>query len=155
MANDEEGPGRSPVSEKAPSPIIPASDPSHTHGHPDVYELPGRSEPNPLRGKSLSIFILAGLFEIGGGYLIWQWLKEDKPVWYGVIGGLVLALYGVIATWQTADFGRVYATYGGIFIVLALLWAWKVDGFKPDKWDIIGASIALAGACIIIYMPRK
>lgn len=105
--------------------------------------------------KSLFIFILAGLFEIGGGYLIWQWLKEDKPVWYGVIGGLVLALYGVIATWQTADFGRVYATYGGIFIVLALLWAWKVDGFKPDKWDIIGASIALAGACIIIYMPRK
>lgn len=105
--------------------------------------------------KSLFIFTLAGLFEIGGGYLIWQWLKEDKPVWYGIIGGLVLALYGVIATWQTADFGRVYATYGGIFIVLALLWAWKVDGFKPDKWDIIGASIALAGACIIIYMPRK
>lgn len=98
--------------------------------------------------KSLFIFILAGICEIGGGYLVWQWLKEDKPYWYGLIGAVILLLYGVIATWQTANFGRVYATYGGIFIVLALLWAWKVDGFKPDRWDIIGAAIAL-----IFYAP--
>ena len=87
--------------------------------------------------------------------MIWQWLKDDKPYWYGLIGAVVLAFYGVVATWQTANFGRVYATYGGIFIVLALLWAWKVDGFKPDRWDIIGAAIALIGAGIIIYMPRN
>ncbi|HTB99171.1 MAG TPA: YnfA family protein [Ferruginibacter sp.] len=105
--------------------------------------------------KSLLIFILAGLCEIGGGYLIWQWLKEDKPYWYGIIGGIILVAYGIVATWQTANFGRVYATYGGIFIVLALLWGWKVDNFKPDKYDILGAAIALIGACIIIYMPRK
>jgi len=105
--------------------------------------------------KSLFIFILAGLCEIGGGYLIWQWLKDDKPFWYGILGGTILIFYGVVATWQTANFGRVYATYGGIFIVMALVWAWKVDGFKPDKYDILGALIALAGACIIIYMPRK
>jgi small multidrug resistance family-3 protein len=105
--------------------------------------------------KSLLIFILAGLCEIGGGYLIWQWLKNDKPYWYGIIGGIILIAYGIVATWQTANFGRVYATYGGIFIVLALLWAWKVDNFKPDKYDILGAAIALIGACIIIYMPRK
>ncbi|GGE39281.1 small multidrug resistance family-3 protein [Pedobacter psychrotolerans] len=104
--------------------------------------------------RSLAIFILAGICEIGGGYLIWLWLKEGKPLWYGIFGAVILAAYGVIATWQTANFGRVYATYGGIFIVLALLWAWKVEGFKPDKWDIIGATIALIGACIIIYMPR-
>lgn len=104
--------------------------------------------------KSLSIFILAGLFEIGGGYLVWLWLKDGKPLWYGILGGVILALYGVVATRQTANFGRVYATYGGIFIVMALLWAWKVDGFKPDRWDIIGACVALLGACIIIYMPR-
>ncbi|MBB5620273.1 drug/metabolite transporter superfamily protein YnfA [Pedobacter cryoconitis] len=67
---------------------------------------------------------------------------------------MILAAYGIVATWQTANSGRVYATYGGVFIVLALLWAWKADGFKQDKWDIIGASIALIGACIIIYMPR-
>jgi small multidrug resistance family-3 protein len=105
--------------------------------------------------RSLSIFILAGLFEIGGGYLVWLWLKEGKPIWFGVSGCIILALYGVVATWQTANFGRVYATYGGIFIVMALVWAWKVDGFKPDRYDIIGALIALIGACIIIYAPRN
>ncbi|HZY35391.1 MAG TPA: YnfA family protein [Mucilaginibacter sp.] len=105
--------------------------------------------------KSLAIFVAAGLCEIGGGYLVWQWLKAEKPLWYGIAGALILVLYGVIATWQTANFGRVYATYGGIFIVMALIWGWKVDGFKPDKYDIIGATVALLGACIIIYMPRK
>ncbi|OKS85589.1 YnfA family protein [Mucilaginibacter polytrichastri] len=104
--------------------------------------------------KSLLFFVLAGLCEIGGGYLIWLWLKEGKPIWYGIAGGLILALYGVVATLQTASFGRVYAAYGGVFIVLALLWAWKVDGFKPDKYDIIGAAVALIGACIIVYTPR-
>ncbi|NNU34403.1 YnfA family protein [Mucilaginibacter sp. S1162] len=105
--------------------------------------------------KSFLLFILAGICEIGGGYLIWQWLKNDKPFWWGIAGGIVLVLYGVVATWQTADFGRVYAAYGGIFIIMALIWAWNVDGFKPDKWDVIGALIAVIGACIIIYMPRK
>ena len=86
---------------------------------------------------------------------MWLWLKEDKPLWYGISGGVILALYGYAATLQTASFGRVYAAYGGIFIVLALIWAWKVDDFRPDKYDIIGACIALLGACIIIYMPRS
>ncbi|SDE90244.1 small multidrug resistance family-3 protein [Mucilaginibacter pineti] len=104
--------------------------------------------------RSIAIFILAGLFEIGGGYLVWLWLKEDKPLWYGIAGGIVLALYGVVATWQSAGFGRVYAAYGGFFIIMALIWAWKVDGFKPDKYDIIGAAVAVMGACIIIFMPR-
>lgn len=104
--------------------------------------------------RSIAIFILAGLFEIGGGYLVWLWLKEDKPLWYGIAGGIILALYGVVATWQSAGFGRVYAAYGGIFILMALIWAWRVDGFKPDKYDIIGAAIAVMGACIIIFMPR-
>lgn len=105
--------------------------------------------------RSFAIFLLAGLCEIGGGYLVWQWLKEGKPLWFGITGAIILALYGVVATWQTADFGRVYAAYGGIFIIMALIWAWKVDSFQPDKWDVIGALIAIIGACIIIYMPRK
>jgi small multidrug resistance family-3 protein len=104
--------------------------------------------------KSLMIFLLAGGCEIGGGYLVWLWIKEDKPIWYGVLGGIILALYGVVATLQSAGFGRVYATYGGIFIVLSLLWAWKVDNFKPDRYDILGALVALAGVCIIFYAPR-
>jgi len=105
--------------------------------------------------KSFLLFILAGICEICGGYLIWQWMKNDKPLWWGVTGGVVLVLYGIVATWQIADFGRVYAAYGGMFILMALLWAWKVDGFEPDKWDVIGALIAVIGASIIIYMPRK
>lgn len=82
-------------------------------------------------------------------------VKERQAALVGIIGGIVLVLYGVVATWQTADFGRVYAAYGGIFIIMALIWAWKVDGFQPDKWDFIGALVAVIGACIIIYMPRK
>ncbi|GAB3179564.1 hypothetical protein GCM10027291_45980 [Telluribacter humicola] len=74
--------------------------------------------------KSLLIFVLAGLCEIGGGYTVWLWLKEGKPVWYSLAGGVILALYGLVATWQVEGFGRVYATYGGIFIVLVMLWAW-------------------------------
>lgn len=104
--------------------------------------------------RSLSIFILAGLCEIGGGYLIWLWLKESKSLYLGIIGAVILIAYGIVATWQTENFGRVYATYGGVFIVMALLWAWKIDGFKPDKFDIIGATVALIGVCIIIYAPR-
>jgi len=104
--------------------------------------------------KSILIFILAGLCEIGGGYLVWLWLKEDKPIWYGILGGIILALYGVVATLQTSSFARVYATYGGFFIVMSLLWAMKFDNYTPDKYDIIGAFIALSGVCVIYYAPR-
>ncbi len=105
--------------------------------------------------KTVLLFLLAGLCEIGGGYLIWLWLREEKPFWYGLAGGLILALYGGGATLQPANFARTYATYGGFFIVLSLLWAYKFDNFRPDKYDIIGASIALLGVCIIFYSPRQ
>ncbi|OMP74977.1 YnfA family protein [[Flexibacter] sp. ATCC 35208] len=105
--------------------------------------------------KSLGIFLLAGICEIGGGYLIWRWIREGKPLWYGIAGGIILVLYGMVATLQTANFARTYATYGGIFIVLSLLWAWKIDGFRPDRYDIIGAIIALIGVCTIFYAPRN
>ncbi len=105
--------------------------------------------------KSVLVFILAGLCEIGGGYLVWMWLKEDKPWWYGLCGAVILALYGVVATWQPSDFGRVYATYGGFFIVMSILWSMKFDNFSPDKYDIVGALIALLGVCIIYYAPRS
>ena len=104
--------------------------------------------------RSILIFVLAGLCEIGGGYLVWLWLKEDKPWWYGIIGGLTLAFYGIVATWQTSDFARVYATYGGFFIVMSILWSMKFDNFTPDRYDIIGGAIALLGVSIIYYAPR-
>ncbi|WP_375577606.1 YnfA family protein [Marivirga tractuosa] len=105
--------------------------------------------------KSISIFILAGLCEIGGGYLVWLTLREEKPWWVGVIGGIILIGYGVVATWQPANFGRVYAAYGGIFIVMAIFWGWKVDGIVPDRYDLIGGAVALIGMLIIMYAPRN
>lgn len=104
---------------------------------------------------SILIFILAGLCEIGGGYLIWLWLREQKHWWYGVVGGLILILYGIVATLQPANFGRVYAAYGGVFIMLAILWGWKVDGVVPDRFDIIGGIISLIGMGIIMFAPRN
>lgn len=104
--------------------------------------------------KSLFYFVLAGLFEIGGGYLIWLWLREGKTVWFGLLGALILILYGVVPTLQPANFGRVYAAYGGIFIALSILWGWKIDHIVPDKFDLIGGFVALAGVAIIMYWPR-
>ena len=102
--------------------------------------------------RSHLLFVLAGLAEIGGGYLVWQWLKEGKAMWFGIVGGAVLILYGVIPTLQSESaFGRVYAAYGGIFIVLAILWGMVFDGWKPDRFDLIGAAIALIGVSIIMW----
>jgi len=104
--------------------------------------------------KSLVLFILAGLCEIGGGYLVWLWLREGKGVWVGILGAVVLILYGVIPTFQPANFGRIYAAYGGIFVVLALLWGWKIDKITPDRFDILGGLICLIGVFVIMYWPR-
>jgi small multidrug resistance family-3 protein len=106
--------------------------------------------------RSLALFALAGLCEIGGGYLVWLWLREGRSVWLGAVGGLVLFLYGVLPTLQPADapFGRVYAAYGGVFVVLSLLWGWRIDGVTPDRYDLIGGAIALSGVLIIMYAPR-
>lgn len=103
---------------------------------------------------SLGLFLLAGLSEIAGGWLIWQWMRDAMPWPWGVLGGSMLFLYGVIPTFQPAHFGRVYATYGGFFIVLSLLWGWVVDGNKPDLFDLIGGAVTLFGVAIIMYWPR-
>jgi small multidrug resistance family-3 protein len=104
--------------------------------------------------SSLGLFVVAGLCEIGGGWLVWQWLKSGKPITWGFVGGIVLFLYGVVATLQTASFSRTYAAYGGIFIVLSLLWGAIVDKTQPDRFDVIGAAVSLVGVFIIMYWPR-
>jgi small multidrug resistance family-3 protein len=105
--------------------------------------------------RALLLFALAGLAEIGGGWLVWQWLREGRPWPWGLVGALVLISYGVIPTWQDSPhFGRVYAAYGGMFIVLSLLWARVLDGFKADRWDLLGALIALVGVLVIFFGPR-
>ena len=107
--------------------------------------------------RSISLFLIAGLCEIGGGYLIWLWLRDDKSALLGLIGGVVLILYGIIPTLQPAafNFGRVYAAYGGVFVVLSLLWGWLVDRKTPDAYDLIGGLICLVGVVVIMYWPRR
>ncbi|AMK14764.1 YnfA family protein [Methanobrevibacter olleyae] len=104
--------------------------------------------------KSIIFFIIAGFFEIGGGYLIWLYIREAKGIEFAILGGIILILYGIVPTFQPATFGKTYAAYGGVFIVLSLLWGWKIDNILPDQLDIIGASIALIGVFVIMYWPR-
>ncbi|KZL90581.1 YnfA family protein [Clostridium magnum] len=106
--------------------------------------------------KSIFYFVLAGVFEIGGGYLVWLWIRDGKSIWYGLAGAISLIIYGIVPTLQppSASFGRVYAAYGGIFIVLSILWGWKIDNIIPDKFDLIGGIVALIGVLIIMYYPR-
>jgi small multidrug resistance family-3 protein len=104
---------------------------------------------------TLFFFFLAGLCEIGGGYLVWLWLRESMSWIFGVLGGFVLFLYGVVPTFQPLHFHRIYAAYGGVFIVMSILWGWLFEGIPPDRYDILGTVIAVAGVAIIFYMPRK
>ena len=104
---------------------------------------------------SIGLFCLAGLCEIGGGWLVWQWLRQDRSWLVGMLGGLILFLYGVVPTLQPeTHFGRVYAAYGGIFVVLSLLWGWRIDGWRPDRFDLIGAGLCLLGVAVIMWAPR-
>jgi len=106
--------------------------------------------------RSITLFVIAGLCEIGGGYLVWLWLRESRSVLLGLFGGIVLVLYGIIPTLQPAafNFGRVYAAYGGVFVVLSVLWGWQIDRKTPDTFDLIGAAICLVGVAVIMYWPR-
>ncbi|GAX76832.1 hypothetical protein CEUSTIGMA_g4278.t1 [Chlamydomonas eustigma] len=105
---------------------------------------------------TLGVFLLAGLAEIGGGWLVWQGIREGKPWYYVLSGCIVLALYGFVPTLQPpgSAFARVYAVYGGVFIVLSYLWGWALDGDRPDVGDGVGASIAIAGVAVAWFWPR-
>lgn len=104
---------------------------------------------------TILLFILAGIFEIGGGYFIWLWLREGRELIFAFLGAIVLFLYGIIPTFQPSYFHRIYATYGGIFVVMSILWGWLFDKTQPDTYDLIGALIILIGVSIIFYWPRK
>ncbi|KAB8176766.1 YnfA family protein [Microbispora catharanthi] len=105
--------------------------------------------------RSLLLFVLAAVAEIGGAWLVWQGVREQRGLlWIG--GGVIaLGLYGLVATLQPdANFGRILAAYGGVFVAGSLAWGMLVDGFRPDRWDVIGALVCLAGVLIIMYAPR-
>lgn len=105
--------------------------------------------------KSIGLFVAAALFEIGGAWLVWQGVREHRGwVWIGA-GVMALGVYGFVATLQPdANFGRILAAYGGVFVAGSLLWGMAVDGFKPDRYDVIGALVCLVGVGVIMYAPR-
>ena len=105
--------------------------------------------------KSLLLFVLAAVAEIGGAWLIWQGVREHRGlVWVGA-GIAALAAYGFVATLQDdANFGRILAAYGGIFVVGSLAWGVIADGFRPDRYDLTGAAICLVGVGVIMFAPR-
>jgi small multidrug resistance family-3 protein len=104
---------------------------------------------------SVSLFVLAAVAEIGGAYLVWQGVREQRGlVWIGA-GVLALGAYGFVATFQPFQhFGRILAAYGGVFVAGSLAWGVVFDGFRPDRWDLIGAAICLLGVAVIMYAPR-
>lgn len=105
--------------------------------------------------RSLLLFLLAAVAEIGGAWLVWQGLREHRGwLWVGA-GFIALGLYGIVATFQPdAHFGRILAAYGGIFVVGSIAWGMAMDGYRPDRWDVAGAALCLAGMGVIMYAPR-
>jgi small multidrug resistance family-3 protein len=105
--------------------------------------------------RSVALFLLAALAEIGGAWLVWQGVREHRGwLWIGA-GVLALGVYGFVATLQPdAEFGRILAAYGGVFVAGSLAWGMVADGYRPDRWDVTGALICLAGMAVIMYAPR-
>lgn len=105
--------------------------------------------------KSLVLFVLAALAEIGGAWLVWQGVREHRGIaWVGA-GVAALAAYGFVATLHDdSNFGRVLAAYGGIFVAGSLAWGVFADGFRPDRYDLAGAVICLIGVGVMMFAPR-
>ena len=106
--------------------------------------------------RSIGLFVLAAVAEIGGAWLVWQGIREHRGlVWVGA-GFVALGLYGLVATFQPdPNFGRVLAAYGGVFVAGSLLWGVVADGFRPDRYDVAGALVCLVGVAVIMYAPRS
>lgn len=105
--------------------------------------------------KTLTLFIITALAEIVGCYLPYLWLREGKSIWLLVPAGISLALFAWLLSLHPTAAGRIYAAYGGVYITVALLWLWSVDGIRPSAWDLLGSALALTGMAIIMFAPRS
>lgn len=105
--------------------------------------------------RSVALFVLAAIAEIGGAWLVWQGVREHRGLLWAGAGVIALGLYGFVATLQPdAQFGRILAAYGGVFVAGSLVWGMVFDGFRPDRADVLGALICLIGVGVIMYWPR-
>lgn len=104
--------------------------------------------------KTLGLFLLTALAEILGCYLPYLWLREDKSIWLLLPASVSLAIFVWLLSIHPTAAGRVYAAYGGVYIFMAILWLYAVDGIKPSSWDLLGSCVALLGMAIIIFAPR-
>lgn len=105
--------------------------------------------------RSVGLFVVAAVFEIGGAWLVWQTVREHRGWWLAGLGVVALGLYGFAATLQPdAAFGRILAAYGGVFVAGSLAWGMLLDGYRPDRFDVAGAVICLVGVAVIMYAPR-
>ncbi|UVO12026.1 YnfA family protein [Mycobacterium sp. SVM_VP21] len=105
--------------------------------------------------RSIALFVLAAVAEIGGAWLVWQGVREHRGLLWAGAGVIALGLYGFVATLQPdAQFGRILAAYGGVFVAGSLAWGMAFDGFRPDRADVLGALICLIGVGVIMYSPR-
>jgi small multidrug resistance family-3 protein len=106
--------------------------------------------------SSLVLFTLTAIAEIIGCYLPWLWLRRGAPAWLLLPAALSLAIFAWLLTLHpTVAAGRTYAAYGGVYVAVAVLWMWNVDGVRPDRWDLIGSAVALLGMAIIVLGPRN
>lgn len=105
--------------------------------------------------KTIILFFVTAVAEIVGCYLPYLWLREGKNAWLLVPAVLSLALFAWLLTLHPTAAGRIYAAYGGVYVFVAILWLWAVDGIKPTTWDIVGALVALAGMAIIMFAPKN
>ncbi|HEX6592272.1 MAG TPA: YnfA family protein [Moraxellaceae bacterium] len=101
------------------------------------------------------LFLATALAEIIGCYLPWLWLKKDGSPWLLLPAAFSLALFAWLLTLHPAATGRVYAAYGGVYVTVALGWLWAVDGLRPDRWDVLGVGLALAGMAVIMFAPGR
>ena len=105
--------------------------------------------------RSIALFVAAAIAEIGGAYLVWQGIRARRGILFIVGGVLALGVYGFVATLQPFQhFGRILAAYGGVFVAGSLAWGVIFDGFRPDRFDLIGAGLCLVGVAVIMYAPR-
>lgn len=105
--------------------------------------------------QTIILFIIASIFEISGCYFVWQWFKNNKGAEFGILGVLLLAVYGILAALQTGSFAKVYVVYGGIFIIAALVWSYFFDKYIPDFFDFIGLIFIIIGIVFIYFVPRQ